>query len=305
VKILYDERFNIDLGLLNKLHPFDGRKFRRVREGIAGCPGLDFVEVDGPVPPARIAAFTTPGLRQSFTDKRSVLRALELPWLPLIPLSLIDRRLLATMRLAAGATLQAARLALAGATCWSLSGGYHHAGPGQAEGFCLYNDIGMAVQDLRETGALAERDEILLVDIDAHHGNGNARTFLDDARVTLLDIYNAAAYPHSPDTRDRVDIKRPLRPRTTGAHYLAQLDSALRELQPRYRLAFVIAGTDVLQTDPLGGLALTLADCVARDTLVLDRLQALGIPAVVVGGGGYGPDSATAMIRSVTANAHR
>ena len=101
-----------------------------------------------------------------------------------------------------------------------------------------------------------------------------------------------------------MDISLPLPRGTSGASYLERLGEGLRRLEPRYRMAFVVAGTDVLQSDPLGGLALSVDDCIVRDKLVLDRLDALGIPAVMLGGG-YGPDSATAILRSILANAHR
>jgi len=304
VKVFYHERLNIDLGLLNRLHPFDGLKFRRVRQGLAGSAGVEFVEVGEPISQAAIDSFASPLLRRLLGTKRYVLEALEVPYLPLVPFSLIDRRVLEPMRWAVGATLQAAQACLAGdGHCWNLAGGYHHASRTDAQGFCIYNDIGIAMQALRESQALAADDEILIIDIDAHHGNGNARIFLEDRRVTLLDIYDGDIYPRSPVTKQRVDVDLPLRRGTAGDVYLDKLREGLQRLQPRHRMAFVVAGTDVLESDPLGGLQLSIDECVARDGLVLARLDALGIPAVIVGGGGYGPDSAAAITRSVAANA--
>ncbi len=305
MKVFYHERFNIDLGLLNRLHPFDGLKFRRVRQGLADCADVEFVDVAAPISQAQIDAFASPLLRRLLVKKRYILQALEVPYLPLLPFSLIDRRVLEPMRWAAGATLQAAQACLVGGHCWNVGGGYHHASRTDAEGFCIYNDVGIAVQGLRESGALSQTDEVLIVDVDAHHGNGNARVFMEDQHVTLLDIYDGEIYPNSPYTKQRVNIDLPLRRGTDGVAYLDRLREGLRQLESRYRMAFVLAGTDVLRTDPLGGLALTVDDCVARDGLVLDRLDALGIPAVVLGAGGYGRDSATAIIRSIKANARR
>jgi histone deacetylase 11 len=102
-----------------------------------------------------------------------------------------------------------------------------------------------------------------------------------------------------------VDIDLALRRRTDGAAYLERLREGLQRLESRHRMAFVLAGTDVLNTDPLGGLALTIDDCVARDRLVLNRLDAPGTPAVMLDAGGYGRDSATAIIRRIAANARR
>ena len=304
MRVFYHERFNIDLGLLNRLHPFDGLKFRRVRQGLAGSADVEFVDVREPISQAAIDSFASPLLRRLLGAKRYVLEALEVPYLPLVPFSLIDRRVLEPMRWAVGATLQAAQACLAGGGhCWNLAGGYHHASRTDAQGFCLYNDIGIAVQSLRESQALAADDEILIVDIDAHHGNGNARVFLEDKRITLLDIYDGEIYPRSPLTKQRVDIDLPLSRGTAGDAYLAALGQGLQRIERPYRMAFVVAGTDVLKSDPLGGLQLSIDECVVRDGLVLARLDALGTPAVIVGGGGYGPDSAAAITRSIAANA--
>lgn len=298
VKVFY----NIDLGLLNRLHPFDGRKFRRVVEGLSGVAGVDMVDVPAPIDPSAIDRFASPLFRKLLARRRYVLQALEVPWLPL-PLSFLDRRILAPMRWGVAGTLAAARAALARADGWNLSGGYHHASRTDAEGFCVYNDIGIAVQVLRESGELAEADELLIIDVDAHHGNGNARVFMEDRRVRILDIYNNRIYPNSPFTKRRVDIDLPLPMGASGEHYLERLSHGLAQLQAGARLAFVVAGTDVLASDPLGGLALSIEDCVERDRRVWQRLRQLCIPGVFVGGGGYGPDSATAITRSLIANA--
>ncbi len=305
MRVFYNERFNIDLGILGRLHPFDGTKFRRVWKGLTGQSGITIVDVVEPIPHAVIESFATPLLRRLLTKKRYILEALEVPYLPLVPFSFVDRLVLEPMRWGVGATLQAARQSLAGGHCWNLAGGYHHASRANAEGFCIYNDVGITVQELRRSGALAEADQILIIDIDAHHGNGNARIFQDDARVSILDIYDADIYPNSPVTKARVDVSLPLRRGTSGATYLEQLRGGLKRLEPRYRMAFVVAGTDVLKSDPLGGLALSTDDCVERDGLVLDRLDELGIPSVVLGGGGYGPESASAILRSILNNTRR
>ena len=296
----YSPHYNIDLGLLNKLHPFDGRKFRKVQEAIQSL-GVTHQAVASEVTPAQLDSFAGEILRPLYASKRYVLRALEVPYIPLLPFGIIDRRVLAPMRWAVQGTIDAALAALAGHDCWNLSGGYHHASRNAAEGFCIYNDVGIAVEELRARGLLGESERFMIVDIDAHHGNGNGHVFLKDRSVEILDIYNADIYPNSPTTKDRVDIGIPLRSGTRGAEYLDRLRDGLARLQGGARVAFVIAGTDVLASDPLGALALTVEECIERDRMVFDRLKALGIPAVFLGGGGYGPDSARAMIGGIKA----
>ena len=302
--VFYNRRYNIDLGLLNRIHPFDGTKFEKVMRGIDGA-GVEACDVPQPIPMSAIDEFVSENLGFLLRDKRYVLQALEVPYLPLIPFGWIDRKALEPMRWGVAGTLAAATRALSGVHCWNLSGGYHHASRDAAEGFCLYNDIGIAIQQMRKSGALAADDRILIIDVDAHHGNGNGYVFKDDPRVEILDIYNGDIYPYSPSTKKRVDIGLPVPSFTSGADYLSILEGGLRRLDRLARLAFVIAGTDVLATDPLGRLSLSIDECVLRDGLVLDALDRLATPAVILGGGGYGKDSAVAMTKSVLAHRHR
>ena len=141
----------------------------------------------------------------------------------------------------------------------------------------------------------------MIVDVDAHHGNGNAHVFLKDTSVEILDIYNGDIYPNSPSTKRRVGVGIPLASGTRGDEYLALLRDGLARLNGGARLAFVIAGTDVLASDPLGSLGLGVQDCAERGRLVFARLKELDVPAVFLAGGGYGKDSAQAMTSGITA----
>lgn len=226
--------------------------------------------------------------------------ALEVPRLPLLPFFIVDNRILQPMRWGVAGTMAATTEALKGHNTWNMSGGYHHASFGAAEGFCIYNDIGITLKELLRQNLINESDKILIVDIDAHHGNGNALTFMQNKNVSLLDIYNHDVYPSTQYTKDRLDVNIPLRFGTEGDEYLTKLENGLNRLAGDYKVAFVVAGTDVLVSDPLGGLKLSLDECVIRDRMVLEKLISLSIPAVFLGGGGYSKDSATAITRSLS-----
>ena len=297
--IFYNKNYNIDLGVLNALHPFDGKKFGHVYDGIVNLEGISIKSPEGPITQDEIDQFMDASLRQRVAQKDYVLQALEIPYLPLIPYSFLDKHILLPMRWGVSGTLQAARMALQGNNSWNLSGGYHHASRTAGEGFCLYNDIGITVDILMREKLLNDSSRILIIDVDAHHGNGNAGIFMEQKNVTLLDIYNNAIYPAGTKTKARVNINLPLQPGTGGDLYLNKLSDGLSSLQGSFDLAFVVAGTDVLDIDPLGGLNLTIADCVERDSIVLKKLTALSTPAVVVGGGGYSKQSANAITESL------
>ena len=150
-----------------------------------------------------------------------------------------------------------------------------------------------------KSGQLTPEDKILIIDTDAHHGNGNAYTFMENNNVTLLDVYNAGIYPTSGYTRERVNIPVPLMPGTDGTTYLEKYSEALNTLGDDYRMAFVVAGTDVLLADKLGGLYLTVDDVAEREQLILKALNKRSIPTVVLGGGGYSKESAVAVTAAI------
>jgi len=299
MNIYYHPRYNISLGLLNYLHPFDGRKFSRVFNAIKVLKEINIKQPENPVSQPVIDKYVDELQRRLLYKKRYILRALEVPYIPLLPFSTIDKRILLPMRWGVAGTIDATQDALKGNNAWNLSGGYHHATTKNSQGFCIYNDIGIALQEVATAGLIHEADKILIIDIDAHHGNGNAYVFMDKKNVTILDIYNNDIYPQNNYTKERVDINVPLPAGANGEEYLAALKSALDKLEPGYTLAYVIAGTDVLASDSLGRLGLSIPECVERDRLVYEKLTALSIPTVFLGGGGYSRDSAQAMIESI------
>jgi histone deacetylase 11 len=300
MNIYYHPKYNIDLGLLNKLHPFDGLKFSKIFEVIKDKPDINIVEPKNPIPQVVIDEYVGHLLRRLLHSKRYILNALELPFIPIIPFSLIDKKLLLPMRWAVNGTLESMKKALSGINCWNLSGGFHHASRDSAEGFCVYNDIGIAHKEHLKSSDLDRDDRILIIDVDAHHGNGNAHTFMENANVTIIDIFNDDIYPKSSFTKKRVNISVPLHNNTIGPEYLKSLEAALNKIDGSYRIAIVVAGTDVLSSDPLGGLALTVADVVNRDSIIFEKLKKMSIPVVYLGGGGYSRESVNATFESIT-----
>ncbi len=295
INVFYDEKLNIDLGLLNYLHPFDGMKFYKIYQDILDNKNLTFHSTAEPISLEIVNEFANELIGMLITEKVPIMRALAIPAIPFVKFSYIDCKVLLPMRYAVNNTLKAAQLALKGQNCFILSGGYHHASQHSMEGFCIYNDIGITYQELIKSKLLNASDKLLIIDTDAHHGNGNARTFMDNHNVTILDVYNESIYPLTYSTRERVDIPVPLPAKVTGDVYLASYQDALNKLTGEYKIAFVVAGTDVLQTDKLGGMNLVIEDVVKREMITLQHLKTLGIPVVFLGGGGYSRESAKAV----------
>ncbi|WP_444903423.1 histone deacetylase [Microbulbifer sp. CnH-101-E] len=300
MNVIYSHNFNIRLGLASYLHPFDGMKFKKIFNALKSNPEINFIEPARPISMNLVDSFLSSMMRKKVRDPVFIFRALEVPKIPFISFSLLNKRVLSPMRWGVAGTMLGAKNAICnGGFYWNLSGGYHHAMQQNMEGFCIYNDIGICYQQMIKDGTLKPEDKILIIDTDAHHGNGNAYTFMENKNVTILDIYNSGIYPTSGYTRDRVNISVPLMPGTEGLEYLSRYREALEKLDDEFRIAFVVAGTDTLANDKLGGLCLTIEDIAERERLTLKTLNKRSIPAVILGGGGYSKASSKATAEAI------
>ena len=194
-------------------------------------------------------------------------------------------------------TLVAAQGALTHGIGINLGGGFHHARPDMGHGFCVYNDVAYAIHVLRAEGFTGR---ILIIDTDAHQGDGNHAFFAADPTVYSFSMHQGDIFPH-PKLRGDRDIS--LDPQTDDDRFLLRLDHALTDILDAEPVALVfhVAGSDVLDDDPLASLALTPDGLVRRDLLVTRHVRSRGIPLVHLLAGGYGPSSATAQGRAVAA----
>jgi acetoin utilization deacetylase AcuC-like enzyme len=188
--------------------------------------------------------------------------------------------LMHTVRLACGATVAAARETLRSRDPHlNLLGGFHHAAPGAAGGFCPVNDIAVAVAAVRAEGF---QGRVAVLDLDAHPPDGLARCFAGDPSVFVGSLSGS-------DWGPLPGVDETLLPEGTGdAAYLEALEALLGRM-PAPELCFVIAGSDVLAGDRLGRLGLSLAGVRRRDRRVAVALD--GLPSVWLPGGGYTPDA--------------
>jgi histone deacetylase 11 len=299
--IVYSRHYNIGFFGVERLHPFDSRKYGRAYRALCRRFGRDVkqrtLRPRRPATREELLWVHTLSYLDRLRDSAYVARALEVPPLRRVPAFLIDRFVLRPMRWATAGTILAAREAMTCGLAINLSGGYHHAGPDRGEGFSIYNDIAIAIHALRREGRLKDDDKIVYVDCDAHQGNGVCRAFADDNRVFIYDLYNAAIYPNDAEARRRNDCDVPVRPNQLDSEYLATLRSTLPPfldgISKSSPPAFAIynAGTDIFRSDPLGALAVTAADVLKRDRFVLNELITRGIPTMMLPSGGYTRES--------------
>lgn len=204
-------------------------------------------------------------------------RRIGFPWSP----AMVERS-----RRSVGATIAAARQALADGASANLAGGTHHAFADRGEGYCVFNDVAVAARVLQRE-RLVER--VLVIDLDVHQGNGTAKIFEDDPTVFTLSVHAAGNFPFR---KERSDLDVELPDGTADEAYLAALDAALDRAVAASRpdVIFYVAGADPFEGDRLGRLKLSIDGLLARDHRVLDAANAAAAPIVVTMAGGYCPD---------------
>ena len=203
------------------------------------------------------------------------MRRLGFPWSP----ALVERS-----RRAVGGTVAAARHALAHGTAMNLAGGTHHAFPDHGEGFCVFNDVGVAIRLLRAEGLIRRA---AVIDLDVHQGNGTHAIFAADDDVFTFSMHGGRNYPFE-KVAGTLDVD--LDDGTEDDAYLRVLADALptvlRTAQPD--LVVYLAGADPHEGDRLGRMRLTFGGLARRDAMVLQGCREVGIPVAVTIAGGYG-----------------
>lgn len=210
-------------------------------------------------------------------------REIGFPWSP---------RMAERARRSVGATIAAARAALAEGLSANLAGGTHHAYPDRGSGYCVFNDVAVAARLMQAEWHRAHRRllRVLVVDLDVHQGNGTAAIFADDPTVFTLSLHGAKNFPAR---KERSDLDVELPDGCGDAAYLQALDGALAEVWHRHGdappgLAFYVAGADPHEDDRLGRLKLSFDGLAERDRRVFTALRERGIPVAVSMAGGYG-----------------
>lgn len=199
------------------------------------------------------------------------------------PLSqqLIDREIII-----AGGTVEGAKRALTDGIAMNIAGGTHHAFSAWGEAFCLLNDQAIAAQYLIDQQLV---NRVLIVDLDVHQGNGTAEIFKNNPAVFTFSMHGAKNYPFH---KEESDYDLAMEDGTNDTTYLNTLKTALPHLLEKVKPDFIfyLCGVDVVATDKLGRLGMSIAGCKARDAFVLESCKSLDIPVQCSMGGGYSKD---------------
>ena len=187
---------------------------------------------------------------------------------------------------AVGGTVLTGRLALEHGLACNTAGGSHHAFADHGAGFCLFNDVAVAIRVLRQEGLI---ERALVVDLDVHQGDGTAAIFRDEPETFTFSLHCEANYPPA---KEKSDLDIGVAPGTGDAVYHSVLATHLPALIARHRpdIVFYNAGVDPHAEDKLGRLALSDAGLARRDRYVIETCRAAGVPSACVVGGGYADD---------------
>jgi histone deacetylase 11 len=297
VAVVFSERYTIALPGADIVHPFDTRKYAKIYVHLneAGLVRPATVFVPDEAGPDDLRLVHTERYLGTLDSPEAVARYLEARPVKVLPAKVVDAGILRAHRVATGGTILAGRLALAHGIAVNLGGGFHHAGPDAGEGFCVYNDLAIAIRRLQADGRVRRA---LVVDLDVHQGNGTAECFAGDDEVFTFSMHQGNIYPVPKATSD-LDVE--LAAGTDDARFLAILRKHLPAAFDRARpdIVFYQAGCDTLHDDPLADLAMTQAGIVERDAAVVDAGVRRGVPVVVTLGGGYTPRSWSVQAASV------
>jgi histone deacetylase 11 len=306
IPIIYHKNYNISLFGFQRLHPFDTCKYGKIYNYLVKEVKIKPEQFYTPeeVSDADLLKVHSKKYLASLCNSRNIFRIAELdyPYLGFfyhfIPNFLLKWLILKPMRLATGGTILGANLALTNGWAINLSGGYHHAKRDVGSGFCYYADIPLAAYKIFEKHP---DYNILIVDLDAHQGNGHESILGGDKRIHIFDVYNEDAFPWDVYVMHNIEFRFPIPSQTSDDKYLSLLQKELPVAVEKTKPNLIIynAGTDILQNDPIGHLNVSENGIIQRDEFVFKMAKKYNVPILMVLSGGYTQASSSVISKSI------
>ncbi|OMJ75608.1 hypothetical protein SteCoe_25228 [Stentor coeruleus] len=297
VPIAYHHGYNITACGIEKLHPFDSQKYGKVFHEL-NIQGQYIVP--SKCPRSLLIAVHPFWFLLSLCYSLQIFRAIEVP-IFFLPAPVLRWRVLNPMLLATHGSIIAGCAAVTNRKFGiNLSGGYHHASSTSCGGFCIYADITLTIYWIRRWYPEAVK-KVLIVDLDAHQGNGHERDFIKCPDTFILDFYNDEIYPGDFIAKEAIRYGDNFNFEHTDEFYLEKLEIALRHCIKVFRPDFILynAGTDCMQGDPLGNLNISSSGIIKRDEIVFTHSIENHIPILMVLSGGYQKQNAATIAKSI------
>ncbi|KAL7073552.1 hypothetical protein ACQ4LE_007522 [Meloidogyne hapla] len=286
--IVYTNDYNISFFGIERLHPFDSKKWGRVFQFLVESGQLSEESIIQPkeIKKKDLLFVHSPSYLFSLNSTIRLAFILEVCLVIPFPSCLVNRLVLRPLRFQTGGSILAAKLALEYGWAINIGGGFHHASSSKGGGFCVYADITLAIKVLFEDKLIKKA---MIIDLDAHQGNGHEIDFIGDNRVYIMDFYNEQIYPKDRPAKKGISKAIPLQIGTSDDYYLLLLERELKEAFSEFspQLVVYVAGTDSLSGDPLGLLRISSEGIIRRDELVFQSAKQRKIPIVMLTSGGY------------------
>ncbi|KDO80058.1 hypothetical protein CISIN_1g018685mg [Citrus sinensis] len=224
--LIYSPDYDISFLGIEKLHPFDSSKWGRICQFLSSEGFLDKNCIVEPLEASKedLLVVHSESYLKSLQSSPNVSIIIEVPPVALFPNCLVQRKVLYPFRKQVGGTILAAKLAKERGWAINVGGGFHHCSADEGGGFCAYADISLCIH---YAFVQLNISRVMIIDLDAHQGNGHEKDFSSDSRVYILDMFNPGIYPRDYEARRFIDQKVEVVSGTTTNEYLKKLDEAL------------------------------------------------------------------------------
>ncbi len=292
--IIYHPGYNISFMRLQRFHPFDSEKYGKVFDYLKEyeiLTGDNHHEPEGPITDEALKRVHTEKYLELIRSSSNIAAIAEVPVLKNVPAFMLRKRLLKPMRLGTQGSILGAELAWKHGWAINLAGGYHHAKGYFAHGFCFFADIPLAAYHLMDQYPDLK---VMVIDLDAHQGNGFEAVFKDHPQIVNFDVYNGRIFPQDTHAASFIHYNFPIDSGTNTEDYLQLVKRELPKALDKEKPDFVIynAGTDIYEKDPLGDLSVSAQGIIERDIFVFDEVfQKRKIPILKLLSGGYVKES--------------
>ncbi|PVH65850.1 hypothetical protein PAHAL_1G090100 [Panicum hallii] len=225
--VVYSPAYDISFNGMEKQHPFDSSKWGRVRNSLEDAGLLQSDRIVEPLEASEddLLVVHSESYLNSLESSEKVARIVEVPAVALLPNLLVQQKLLYPFRKQVGGSVLSAKLALEKGWAINIGGGFHHCSAQEGGGFCAYADISLCINF---AFIRLNISRVMIIDLDAHQGNGHEKDFGSDGRVYTLDMYNSGIYPFDHVAKKYIDQKVELDSGTKTEDYLENLDKALK-----------------------------------------------------------------------------
>ncbi len=292
IPIIYSPKYDISILGIEKFHPFDTQKYGKIYKYLIDNLKYTKEQFYNPeiVSDDDLLLVHSKEYLDSLSNSKAISQIAEISQLSYVPFFILKNNLLKPMKYATGGTILGIDLLENNNWAINLSGGYHHAKSNEGGGFCFFSDIAIAVKKYQQKH---KESKILIIDFDAHQGNGYEDIFKDEKNIIIFDLYNKEIYPKDTLLEKYIDYKFAVQSGVKDDDYLKIINKNLPEILKDEKPDLIIynAGTDIYKKDSLGKFEITKEGIIKRDEIVFKEAIKSNVKILMLLSGGYSKES--------------